>query len=262
MTHPSALIPALVLAGERPAGTDPMATSGALNGAAHKAFLPLNGRPMLDYVFSALNDADDVGTLTMSAPAHLHAAFGEADPEMALLASANSPAQSIAAALAHFQDAPEVLVTTCDHPLLTPQIVTQFIERARAQDVDVSVGCVTRSVFKSSFPSAKRTFVALRDIQFSGANLFYIRPANAGGLFSYWVHLEQHRKNPLALARAIGLGLAIRYAFGRLTLHKLLETVEARCSTRCTLVPLDDPVAAIDVDKPADIALATRLLQA
>lgn len=251
-------LPALILAGRRSQGDDPM----AFQGVAHKAFLPLHDRPMLQYVLSALDSADHIGAISICAPGDLTAGFRQTAPGTTILPSADSPSQSVGACLTHFQDAEAVIVTTSDHPLLTPQIVNQFIARARATEADVAVGCVTKSVFQDTFPTAKRTFVKLRDLEFSGANLFYVQPRKAAGLMQYWQQLEEQRKNPLTMARMIGFGTGLRYLFGRLTHAQLVGALFKRSGTRCIMVPLDDPTAAIDVDKPADIALAASLLEA
>lgn len=254
----SGSIPALVLAGRRARGTDPM----ALNGAAHKAFLPLNDRPMLEYVLSALSASPGVGPISISAPEDLGDGFAAHAPGAALLPAQTSPARSIQAALEHFKDAPAVLVTTCDHPLLTPKIISQFLSRAAAANVDAAIGCVTKEVFQAAFPDAKRTFIQLKDLQFSGANLFLLKPRQAAGLMQFWTALEANRKSPLTMARMIGLGIGLRYLCGWLTLEQTIAGVLKRSGTRCAMVPLDHPRAAIDVDKPADIALAAALLSA
>ncbi|MEO0410886.1 MAG: nucleotidyltransferase family protein [Pseudomonadota bacterium] len=251
-------IPALILAGRRAAGTDPM----VLGNAAHKAFLPLNDRPMLDYVLSALSSSPGVGPISISAPGDLGEGFAAHAPGATLLPAQTSPARSIQSALGRFQDAPAVLVTTCDHPLLTPAIISEFLSRAETANADAAIGCVTKDVFQASFPEAKRTFIRLKDLEFSGANLFLLKPRQATGLMAFWATLEANRKSPLTMARMIGVGIGIRYLLGWLTLEQMTAGVLKRSGTRCAMVPLDHPRAAIDVDKPADIALAASLLSA
>jgi hypothetical protein len=152
------------------------------------------------------------------------------------------------------------LVTTADHPLLTPAMLEEFWRGAAESGADVAVGVVTETVFRARYPDLQRTFVRLADEAFSGANLFAFLSERAGGVADFWRRAERHRKQPWRLARVFGVGPLIKFAAGRLTVADAFDALESATGARAALVKLECPEAAIDVDRPADYTLASQLL--
>ena len=74
-----------------------------------------------------------------------------------------------------------------------------------------------------------------------------------------WREVEAERKRPLRLARRLGLGTLVDYALGRLTMEAAIARLGRRMGVTATLVPAPDGRAAIDVDKPEDLALVRQL---
>lgn len=257
MTAPT--ITALILAGRRPSGTDALDTLDV----AHKGLLEFGGVPMITRVVRALLGAGLVGEIGIVAPSDLHAAFQAVLPHEAdirFISAEDTPATSVAAALQGCQQGSPVLVTTCDHALLSADMVRAFASGARAAGKDVAAGCVTRETYRARFGDAPRTFIRFSDMEFSGANLFWLDPERAGALITFWKRMEANRKKPLTMAREIGVLTGLRYLLGRLSSAAAFTAIERKTGVSCTLVALEDAAAAIDVDKPADIALVKTLL--
>ena len=63
------------------------------------------------------------------------------------------------------------------------------------------------------------------------------------------------------MLQALGAGLLVRYVFGRLTLDAAIDGAARRMGVQVGAVVLPFPEAAIDVDKPADVELAERILR-
>lgn len=253
-------VTALILAGRRPGGKD------ALEGleVAHKGLLEFGGVPMITRVVRALLGAGIIGKIGIVAPQDLHSAFAAVLPHEAdihFITAAQTPATSVAKALNACAPGEPVLVTTCDHALLTADIVRAFADGADAAQKDVAAGCVTRETYRARFGDAPRTFIRFSDMELSGANLFWLNPARASGLIHFWTRMEANRKNPLTMARQIGIGIGLRYLVGRLSSRAAFAALERKTGACCTLVTLEDAQAAIDVDKPADIALVKTLLK-
>jgi len=249
---------ALVLAGRRRGAMDPMAAAG---GVSHKALLPVAGVPMLLRVASALRDSPSVGRIVVCMEAAEETLAGLPGLEGALRRdAAGSPARSAAAALEEF-GAP-LLVTTADHALLTPAMVEHFIAATPA-DVDAAAALARRETVLAGFPDTRRTWLRFRDGAFSGCNLFLLAEAEgAARAVRFWRRIEAERKRPLAMARLLGPSTLLRFAFGRLSLRAALDALERRCGARLAAVEMPFAEAAVDVDKPADLALAEAALRA
>ena len=154
------------------------------------------------------------------------------------------------------------MVTTCDHALLTADVVESFIAGAEKAGADICVGFATETVIQAEFPQTKRTYLRFSDEAVSGCNLFYI--ANEGGAraIAFWQSVQHLRKNPIKLARKVGVLVGLKYASGRLSLMGAFDYAAGRIGITAAPVLLPFAEAAIDVDKPADLELVESILQA
>ncbi len=255
---------ALVLAGRR-GSADPLAE---VRGETHRALLDVVGVPMLVRVVRALRAAKCIGRISVSIddPKALEAA-----PELRALeergevtqhASLVSPSRSVQDALSRRGLGDRVFVTTADHALLTPTIVDHFASRAEESQADVAVGVVGESVLKAAYPSTTRTYLRLRDGGYSGANLFAFRSRQALRAAEFWVRAEAFRKQPWRLASAFGSKNLLLFALRRLSLEDALERASDVIGCRIRAIPLPFAEAAIDVDRPSDLALVSEILAA
>lgn len=255
---------AVVLAGHRGGGSDPLARA---RGAAHRALLDVCGVPMLVRVVRALRRARAVERIWVSIgePEAL-----ETQPELAALRAAGeleahrslaSPSRSALDLLDRLGPGEPVLVTTADHPLLTPAIVDCFTDAAAGSDADVLVGAVSGALVRARYPETVRTWVRLRDGDWSGANLYALRTPAARSAVEFWTRAEQLRKRPWRLVGVFGPATLALFALRRLDLEAGLARVSAAMGVRVRAVSLPFAEAAIDVDRPADLELVTRIFR-
>jgi GTP:adenosylcobinamide-phosphate guanylyltransferase len=253
---------ALVLAGSRGA-KDPVA---AARGMAQKCLVPAGGVPMLCRVLDALAASRTVARIfvTLQEPELLLSdpalAARRAARPITLIAGAATPSLSVAAALETIPEPYPLLVTTADHPLLTPEIVDDFVARAATSGADLAVGLTASRVLLGAYPESRRTWLRFKDERYSGANLFALLSPRAASAVAFWRHVEAERKRPWRIVRAFGLGSLLAYTLGLLTLEEAMRRASARLGCVIGAVPLPYPEAAIDVDKPADLELVEAIL--
>lgn len=248
---------AIILAGQRP-GPDPLANHF---GKSWKALVEVAGEPMLARVVRALADTAKVSrTLVLcQEPEALRQAAETAGP-VVLLASQTGISESLLR-VAGTAEAPwPVLVTTADHPLLTPAFISAFL--ANSSGCDLAIGMVERKVMRAAYPDNQRTWLKFRDGHWSGANLFALNSDAARHALLLWADAEQDRKRAWKLFLHFGPWLAFRALTRTIGLHDALRIAGARMGMTARLVPLPDAETAIDVDKPSDHALAERILAA
>lgn len=245
---------ALVLAGTRPGG-DPLAAAA---GVSHKALIDICGTPMLERVVRAVAASAGVGRILVSIERpELVAALPSCSVPVAAQQAASGPSASVEAAL-HAEGTP-LLVTTGDHALLEPSWIDEFVSAA-PDDADAVIALALRQTVQTAAPETQRTYLRFADGEYSGCNLFLLRTPAARGVVSLWRDIEAERKRPLAMLRRLGLGYALRYRLGTLTLADALGRLGQLSRARIRAVILRDGRAAIDVDKPADLDLVRRLL--
>jgi GTP:adenosylcobinamide-phosphate guanylyltransferase len=254
-----------VLAGSR-GPTDPVAKA---KGLAHKAMVPVYGVPMLERVVNALLAVPSIEHIILSAdPALKSEGFGPVlTPRIeaggiTLAEPQSSPSASVASVLD--QLSPEsfpLLVTTADHPLLTPSMIEHFWTNAEDQG-DLVIGLAEAATIRAVYPNAVRTFYRFGDQRFSGCNLFVIASPRARNVVSFWQEMEHHRKRPWRLIAAIGVMPLLRFLINQLTIGQALSHLGRLVDARIGMVAMPQAEAAIDVDKPDDLRLVEEILGA
>ncbi len=237
----------LILAGQRP-GVDPLCQAA---GVKRKADVPIAGKAMLDYVLETVIGAGltDVNISGYDGDLRGHK----------LSPSGLGPADSTYKALSAGIDYP-CLITTCDHVLLSKDMIDAFTKKAVATGADFCVGLATKNVIEAKYPETKRTYLKFSDVSVSGCNLFYIANARGRAAIEFWKEAQHLRKQPFKLARKIGLGVGLKYAMGRLSLKGAFEYAGSRIGISASPVLIPFAEAAIDVDKPADKELVESIL--
>lgn len=218
---------------------------------------------MLGRVARALLGSPSVGRIVILAqrPDALLAgalAWMASEPRIATAAAGEGISTSVARVAGTDLAPYPLLVTTADHPLLRPDMVEAFIAGTRG--ADSAFAMVERRVVEQAHPETKRTWLKLGDGQYTGANLFALRtPASRKGV-DFWAGVEKDRKKALRLLNSIGPIIFLRALTRTISLDAATDKAGRSIGIRLRAVTLPFPEAAIDVDKPADLELAERIL--
>ena len=245
---------ALLLAGSRPGG-DPFAEG---HGVTAKALIPVAGEPMIARPVRALLGNDKIDRVRVLAQdgASLAPAL-PIDARLTIEPSGATIAATLEAILADPATVYPLLVTTADHALLDGAMIDDFCTRAAG--AEVAIGLVEQRALMAQLPQTKRTWIGFRDGAYSGANLFALGSPKAARAVGLWRGVEQDRKKGWKLLTALGLpGL-----LGLMRLRTLDQTLAAmgrKLGLTLRAVQMTNPLAAVDVDKPADLVLVEAIL--
>ncbi len=253
---------AMVLAGSR-GPDDPVAR---YSGMPIKAIVPVAGTPMLLRVLATLEDSAGIDRITvvgLADEARRDSGVEKwlAERPLRYQPGARSPAASVALALHDISADSPVLVTTADHPLLRPDIVEWFLAAARETGADAVIGLVRYERVMAVAGQTRRTVTQLQDGAVCGCNLFAVLTARGRKAVAFFERLERYRKHPVRIARTLGLVTMLKFVFRRLTLAGAMDRLTKLCGVRVAAVLLPFGEAAIDVDKPDDLAIAESLLE-
>jgi GTP:adenosylcobinamide-phosphate guanylyltransferase len=243
---------ALVLAGSRPGAPDSVALAEHV---AHKALVDVAGQPMLARVVIALRQAG-VETIAVSADQPEVVALAQS-LGCQVIAPGRGPSASVATAFA-LLGAP-LLITTADHALLQAGWVRDFLADTPA-GADVAVLLASRTSVETALPESRRTYLKLADGGWSGCNLFLLATTRAEAAIATWSAVEADRKRPWRIAARLGFGTLWRYVLGRLTIDQAIGGLGRRIGIFACAVPARDGLAAVDVDKPGDLAQVRALI--
>jgi GTP:adenosylcobinamide-phosphate guanylyltransferase len=247
---------ALVLAGSRP-GVDRFA---AAHGTDLKALIPVGGVPMVARPVRALLAAPEVARVRVLAQqvARIAAVLPD-DPRLSVEASGATIAATIEAILADPATTFPLLVTTADHALLDGAMIGDFCRQAAG--ADLAIGLVERRALDARLPQTKRTWIRFGGGAYSGANLFAFGSRDAAKAVALWRSVEQDRKTGWRMVAALGPAVLLGAVLRVRTIDQTLGSIGRRLGLTIRKVELADPLAAVDVDKPADHDLVTAILE-
>lgn len=252
---------AVVLAADRGEG-DPVAVAA---GVAAKCLSPVAGTPMVLRVIRALQQSARVDLILLCGPA---LEVLQSAPEVRELVDGKrirwigaqrTPSASAAAALDALPGDRPVLLTTCDHALLRPEMVRHFLEGASAGGLDVAVALAPYELVHKAYPRSRRTVLKFRDGHFCGCNLFAFLSPRGRAMAQRWQRVESQRKRPIRVIGFVGWAAMLLYLLGRLSLAGALRRVSQRTGLAAGAIILPFAEAAIDVDSPADLEQAREI---
>lgn len=246
---------ALLLAGSRPEG-DPFAAS---MGSIHKALIPVAGEPMVLRPLRTLLSSPGIRHVRVASQSpEPVAAVLPADPRVSISRSQATIASTLSVLCKDPGTRFPILVTTADHALLTPAMIAEFT--AKARDCDIAVAFVESTALLARFPQAQRTWLRFGKGRYSGANLFALNSPAAAVAIEEWRSVEKDRKRGWRVLLQLGLPLFLGAV---LRVHDIYETAHnlgRKLGIVIKPVVMSDPLAAIDVDKPADHLLVEEII--
>lgn len=246
---------AIVLAGSRP-GRDHFAEQF---GNDMKALISVGGEPMVRRPVGALLTSASVAKVIIvsQAPERI-AAVVPNDPRVSFRNSRKTIAETILELCDDPETAWPLLVTTADHALLDEATIDEFVrDAARA---DVSIGVVERGVLMQRFPNAERTWLKFRGGAYTGANLFALRTPAVRPAIELWRSVEQDRKKAWRLISLLGPVTLALVGVRLMSLREVLAQLGGRLGLKVNAIELSNPLAGVDVDKPADHTLVEAIL--
>jgi len=254
----------LILAGARNGSCDLCRTAGV----ASKGLIPIGRMRMIDHVLMALRDSKELtGTIWVSGLEtryileNLPKELGEFGARLREAPAGSGPADAIVQTMQAGADLP-LMVTTCDHPLLSPVMIGNFLSQALQAKCDFAVGLAERPVIQSAYPDVKRTYINLGGEGYSGCNLFLIGGQDGKKVVQFWRQAGQDRKKPWKIARRFGYSALFKMLLGRLDVHDAFAHGSAKVGADIKPIIIPIAEAAIDVDKTSDLVLVKKLLSA
>jgi GTP:adenosylcobinamide-phosphate guanylyltransferase len=246
---------AIVTAGGIPNPEDPLYPF--LKGDA-KALVDVAGKPMIQWVLDALNDAKQVDEIILVG---LSAKSGLASAKR--IHYVTNQGRMLANLVAGINKAIEldrrtqyVLIASSDIPTLKGDMVDWLIARCAETKDDLYYGVCPRAVMEKRFPGSKRTYTRLKDIELCGSdiNITHIRMATEH--LDLWERLIGNRKSPMRQAAIIGWDVIWKIAVSHsLTLDELVKVVSQRLNIKGRVIVWDRAEPSMDVDKPHQLEL-------
>lgn len=251
---PTASFPALVMAGG--SASAEFAVAAGLPSNSSRALADICGKPMVEYVLEALRDAESISRTILVAPSSFPT-LPSADVQIP--ADGDLP-DNIRKGMDLCGDSEFVLIVTADIPFLTPSAVDDYVAVSVATRADCCYAAIPKESCVRSFPEMKRTYLRAVGGSLTGGNVVFQRIATYDRQSELLREAYRRRKSPAFLARLIGLGNLVKFAFDRLTVGDIERAASRLMEVRTRLIVTPHAELGTDVDRPEDLALARKFL--
>ena len=227
-----------------------------------RALLDVAGKPMAQWVLDALDAAPSVrdivvmgfereGILTSSKIVrYLH-------DQGSLLENILG---GIVWALARDPETRQVLICSCDIPLLTGAMVECLLVQCADPTVDIYHTIVSREKMEQRFPDSRRSYVHFSDGDFAAGDIHVVAPHIGHKHRELWDDLLDSRKNALKQAARLGPAFFVKLLMHRLSLVEVERLAREKFGLNVRALPVDNAEMGMDADKPFQLEICRQEL--
>jgi len=233
-----------------------------------KALVDIAGKPMIQWVLDALSESKIVENvvivgLTEKSSVTCKKSFHFIPNQGKMIENLRAGAEKV---LELNPKAEYVLIVSSDIPAISGEMVDWTVNTAMQTDEDIYYNIIQREVIEKRFPSSKRTYTRLKDMDVCGGDM------NVGRISlileedtDLWEKITNARKSPLKQAGLIGFDTLFLLLFRQLTLEKAAANIMKRLKITGRAIVCPYAEIGMDIDKPhqleimrADLAKAQR----
>ncbi len=245
---------AIITAGGIPQPEDPLYSYSK---GDSKALIDVAGKPMVQWVLDALNEAQEVDEIIMiglstrsglASKKKIHFVSNQGRMLANIVAGVNK-------ALELDPQTEYVAVVSSDIPSLKGGMVDWLIAACMQTKHDLYYGVCPRDVMETRFPDSKRTYTRLKDVEVCGADISITHVRMATEHLDLWEQLIGNRKSPMRQASLVGISTFWKLFTHSATLDELVEHVCDRLGINGRVIVWDRAEPCMDVDKPHQLEL-------
>jgi GTP:adenosylcobinamide-phosphate guanylyltransferase len=245
---------AIVTAGGFPEEDDPLYpfTKGE-----SKALLEIAGRPMIQWVLDALDEAQKVERVVVVGLEREDRI--KCDKLVAVVPNQGEMLENIRGGtrkvLEINPNAAYVLSVSSDIPAIRGEMADWTVGSALESQHDLYYSVIPKAVMESRFPHSRRSYVRLKDMDVCGGDMNVFRAELIATEGDMWERIIASRKNALKQAALIGYGTLFLLLLRRLTIQGAVKRAGKRLGIRGRALVSPYAEIGMDVDKPYQLEL-------
>ncbi len=229
----------------------------------YKALLDVAGRPMIQWVLDALEDATTIDrVLLIGLPPDISVSCRKT---LTFIPSQGGLLDNIRTGVLKTLEinpgAGHVLLVSSDIPAVTAEIIDWTTRTALETDHDIYYNLVSRQVMEARFPGSKRSFTNLKGISVCGGDMNVIHSRIVTGRDDLWQGLIAARKNVFKQASLLGFDTLLLLLLRLIDLKAAERRVSRRLGIRGRAILCPYAEIAMDIDKPHQLEILRADLQ-
>jgi GTP:adenosylcobinamide-phosphate guanylyltransferase len=245
---------AIVTAGGIPQPGEPLY---AYTRGASKALLDVAGKPMIQWVLDALDEATSVDRVVIiglppQAPLTCRKLAGLIPNQGGMLDNVRA---GVARVLELNPQAHHVLTVSSDIPTITPEMVDWTVNTAMETQDELYYTVITRQVMESRFPNSKRSYINFKDMSICGGDMNIIAARTGTNNDALWERIIAARKNVFKQAALVGYDTLFLLLFRLVTLDQAVRMVTSRLKIKGRVLRCPYAEIGMDIDKPFQLEI-------
>lgn len=226
----------------------------------YEALIDIQGKPMVEYVLKAVKASKYTEKIALVGPVEAFRSLLTTEPDV-YVESGTTLLENMQKGLQPLRKNRLTLFMTADIPLISPEAIDDFLEKAMAQEGEVFYPVISKEICERAFPDMQRTYVRLKEGVFTGGNIFILHPDVLVHCHDSLESMFGHRKSPWKLSRILGPAFLLRFALGQLSIQQIESKVFRSFGCRGVAIFSEYVEMAVDVDKVVDLELVRAHLQ-
>lgn len=224
----------------------------------YRALLKLNDRYVLDYLSDIIVRTPQITACVYVIPKEAHSDLQHLPGK--LISAGNTIMDNIYAGCDALKDehTDYIILITGDLPLLTTSGLETFINQSILSEGSITYPIIPRKICEKQFPGGKRTYVKIIDGIFTGGNAFLMKSDILKERANLIQKIYSARKNPMALAKILGVSTIIKMLLGKLTINGLENVASKAIGASVKAIISHDAGLGFDIDKPEDLETALK----
>lgn len=242
---------------------DVIILAGALNegplkemsATSHEALIQIAELPMVEYVIRAVKQANYTGRIAVVGPKEQIESSVQEKVDV-FIEAGNSIKENVIRGLEIFNDSKYVLLMTSDIPLITAEVVDEYISTClEDSNADLYYPIIPKKYNIEKFPTVKRTYFHLTEGIFTGGNMVIVKPGVIKETDELLEKVLAWRKKPWKLSRLLGMKFIFKFVIGNLSIGEIENKVNKITGCKGHFMITNHPEIGFDVDKPSDLEI-------
>ncbi len=227
-----------------------------------KAFLEINGKPLLQYALDAIGETKHIERVVLvsideNSGVKCKKPLTFVPHQGGMLENIRAGAEKI---LELNPVAEHVLIGVSDSPLYDSRMIDWAIEKALETKHDAYYYLITREVFETRFPNSNREYVWMKNTELTGGTLGILTTRLLTGDMAIWEKIVARRKSKVKGALTFGIYNLIKFLLRNLSIEEATALLEERMgiSGRAIFSPYAE--LAFDIDNDNELKYLRRFM--
>jgi GTP:adenosylcobinamide-phosphate guanylyltransferase len=228
-----------------------------------KAVLQIGNKTLIQWVLDALNESSSIENIIVVGEENIKSEL-RSDKILAFKPAEEDVIRNFqlgaSELVAHKPGAEQVVLVSCDIPLLTPESIDWVVQTSLESEKDLYYPVIEQNQMEDRFPDSARSYVKLRDMNVCGGDLVVINLDLYKNREEFWRKIFEARKTYFRQALLVGFDILFLLLLRRLTLIMAVEKVTHRLEITGEALNCPYPEIGMDIDKPHQLEIARKLL--